>query len=338
MRKIFRIVACALASDMGALRQATDEWCPPDKGVLMQDSRTESVLTSLKIKFDYWPEYPLSKLVSDPLTQVRLTDNQAPAPEVKRYTDLLKGGAEFPPVVVMKDGRLIDGNTRHAAYSRQRKAVIPAYVCDVTSPALARRVGVELNSNHGKRMEKQELINWLGDGNGSVSEEDALRITGWSKSTISRVRGALHFEARRSTLVIPLNTALPDAVKAALVKVTDPDCFRELTVLADAAGLKPQEVNQVAKEVNLASLVDVGTALRVISDLRAASAQRIEEHRAGLRVRTPLNNLLNMHLGWIVKQEPSALHDRNQHTGPRSQILIEQAIRVLREALERYDG
>jgi len=302
----------------------------------MQDPRTEGVLSSLKVKFEYWAEYPVSKLISDEATQVRFKDNRRPKKEVDRYRDLLKAGAEFPPVVVMQGGQVVDGNTRWGAYDALRKAVIPAYVCQITSPALARRIGVELNSNHGKRMEKEELANWLATGNGSVGDDDALRITGWSPSTVRRVRGALQFEGRRTKLGVPLSTSLPDTVKAALNKITSPEVFADLTALADEAGLKPREISQVTGQVNETALTDVAAARSTVSELRAASGQRIEERRAGLRVTTPLHQQMSMHLGWAIKQGPSGLHDTNTHTGPRSKVLLEDALTVIREALARY--
>lgn len=302
----------------------------------MEDPRTESVLSSLKVKFEYVAEFPLSKLVLDQETQVRFEDNQATGPEVKRYWDLLKGGAEFPPIVIMKNGRVIDGNTRWAAFDRQHTSRIPAYICEITSPALAKRIGAELNTVHGRRMEKAELASWLSSGNGSVGEEDALRITGWSATTVKRVRDAQLFEARRTKLGVSLTSSLPDTVKQALNKVTDPEAFRQLTLLADEAGLKKSEINQVSKQVNEAALTDAAAARRLIDDLRAGSGQRIEERRAGLRVTTPLYRQLAMHLGWVTGKGPSGLYDANPYTGPKSRALLEEAQNVIREAVERY--
>src|SRR3954466_2219270 len=120
----------------------------------MEDPRTESVLTSLGVKFEYVPEFPMSDLISDPTTQVRREENRAPKPEVERYHGLLKAGAEFPPIVVTGANKVIDGNTRWGAYDRMRRTTIPAYRCNITAPAVAKRIGVELNAVHGKRMEK----------------------------------------------------------------------------------------------------------------------------------------------------------------------------------------
>lgn len=302
----------------------------------MKDPRTESVLSSLKVKFEYDPEFPLAKLVLDQETQVRFEVNQAPQREVKRYADLLKAGAEFPPIVILRNGRVVDGNTRWNAYDIQRRSTIPAYACDITSPALAKRIGAELNAVHGKRMEKEELTNWLASGNGSVSEEDALRITGWSGTTIRRIRSALQFEARRTKLGIVLESALTDDVKAALNGVTNPEAFSLLTALADAAGLRAQEVRQISREVNEAALTDLEAARRIIEAQRLDNGQRIEERRAGLRVSTPLYQQLSMHLGWVIGKGASGLYDPSPHTSPRSQALLENAATVIKEALSRY--
>ena len=158
----------------------------------MQDLRTESVLKALGVKFEYAPEFPMDKLISDPDTQVRREENQGPSAEVERYHKLMSAGAEFPPIVATRRGQLIDGNTRWGAYTAMRRSVIPTYTVDVTSPAVAKRIGVELNAVHGKRMERAELIAWLAAGNGNVTPEVAQRLTGWSESPSARL-------ARRSS-------------------------------------------------------------------------------------------------------------------------------------------
>jgi ParB-like chromosome segregation protein Spo0J len=303
----------------------------------MRDTRTESVLSSLKVRFDYQAEFPLVNLGSDDVTQVRLPENRMRPPEVKRYKDLLAAGAEFPPVVADKTGRIIDGNTRWAAYEQGRRTAIPAYICDISSPALARRIGVELNAVHGKRMEREELTAWLAAGNGSVSEDDARRLTGWSAEVVRRVRAAVQFDSRRAALGISLTSVLPDTIKAVLNRVTNPDVFADLTRLADEAGLNASEVRALVSQANTTALTDVAAARNLISESRADNRPRIEERRAGLRVSTPLYHQLSMHLGWIIKQGSPGLFDANVHTGAKSQELIREALDVLKDALRRYE-
>lgn len=301
----------------------------------MKDLRTEKLLTDLRVEYEYVPEQPISELASDPRTQVRSKENQAPISEVERYYKLFQAGADFPPVVITKDGRLIDGNTRWGAYHRARRTTIPAYVCDVTSDFVARRIGVELNSVHGRRMDKSELVAWLASGNGNVTAEDAARITGWSTRNVSRVRGALRFDERRRRLDIP-HVTLPEAVREALVKVTDPDCFRALTVLSNEAGLSASEVNEVLRDVNDLSLTDPRGALSVIQTLRSDRKPQIEEHAAGLRVSRPMHRQIAMHMGWVIQQGSGGLLDTNPHTAPKSQRYLEEAQEVIKEALRGY--
>jgi hypothetical protein len=302
----------------------------------MRDPRVEGVLKSLGIRFTYEAESETSQFVSDPQTQVRLPANQAPVKEVKRYTDLLKNGAEFPPIVVLKDGRIVDGNTRFGAYSALKRKTVPAYWCESSSPSIAQRIGVELNSMAGKRMEKGELATWLAAGNGSVSEEEARRITGWSRASINRARSALQFEARRTKLGVPLATSLPETVRASLNSVANPETFRELTLLADDAGLKPGEVTALAKQANETAKTDVGAALAAISDARDTLAQAIQERAAGLKASTPLFMQLSLHGGWIIRQGASGLHDTNSFTAPKSLAVLEEVARIVHEAIQRY--
>jgi hypothetical protein len=186
-------------------------------------------------------------------------------------------------------------------------------------------------------MAKEELTLWLGNSNGSVGDDDAQRMTGWSPSTIRRVRGAIQFEGRRTALAVPLTTALPSPVKAALAKATNPDVFRGLTELADVAGLKASEVNGYVRQANEKALTDPEAALQIIAEAKADNGQRIEERRAGLRVTTPLNQQMSMHLGWVIKQGAPGLHDTNSYTGPKSKLLLEDSVEVLKDALARYN-
>lgn len=302
----------------------------------MKDARTESLLNSLNVKFEYIAEFPMSDLVSDPSTQVRREENRAPKPEVDRYFKLLRAGADFPPILVTKNHKVIDGNTRWYAYDKAHRSTIPVYRCDLTSTAVAKRIGVEMNAVHGKRMEKAELTDWLAKGNGSVSQEDAQRLTGWSPRTVTRVREALKFDSRRAALNVATDAVLPEAVREALVKITDPKCFRAMTLLADEAGLASTVINGVAREINEMSLVDPTTALAKIDDLRGEYSEQIEEHRAGMRVSTPFSKQLALHVGWLIKQGADGLHDTNPYTTGRSERYLQQAAEVVTQALARY--
>ncbi len=304
----------------------------------MRDPRTESVLTSVGVDFDYVPELPLVQLVSDPSTQVRREENQAPKPEVDRYHKLLKAGAEFPPIVCDARNRVWDGNTRWGAYAQMKRATIPAYVVKATSPAVAKRVGVELNAIAGKRMEKAELVHWLASGNGAISTDDAQRLTGWSAKTIQRVRDAQAFEARKDKLGINIVTVLPEQVRAALSKIHDAECFRAAVILADEAGLTAKDVNRIRERVNELALTDREAALDVINTLRGERTQQIEERRAGLRVSTPLFRQVGLHLGWVIKQGPAGLHDTNPYTAEKTQRYLQEANATIVSALERYSA
>jgi hypothetical protein len=302
----------------------------------VQDTMVEHTLSQLGVKVSYEAEYKMNRLVVDDATQVRFVDNRAPGKEVDRYYDLLTAGAEFPPVVADTSGRLIDGNTRYKATFRYKRSVIPAYICSDISIPLARRIGVELNGRHGRRMAREELSVWIAEGNGSVSVEDARRLTGWSAAVIRRIQGAQHFNKRCKDLDFTVDVALPETIRAALNQVNDPRAFRELTRLAVAAGLKEREVRIIVVRANDAAKTNPEAALTLIRDQEKANVERIADRRAGLTGTTPLFNQLSMHLGWIIKQGPSGLYDANIHTGSRSQALIENSVDVLRDALERY--
>jgi hypothetical protein len=43
-----------------------------------------------------------------------------------------------------------------------------------------------------------------------------------------------------------------------------------------------------------------------------------------------------MHLGWVIGKGASGLQDPSPHTGAKSKALLENALAVIKEALDRY--
>ncbi|MBE3588141.1 MAG: helix-turn-helix domain-containing protein [Thermoanaerobacteraceae bacterium] len=73
---------------------------------------------------------------------------------VARYREVLESGVKLPPLVVMPDGRLLDGRHRLEAY-RQLGAETVEVVLESPSDPDAR--AVELNLRHGRPLTRQEL-------------------------------------------------------------------------------------------------------------------------------------------------------------------------------------
>ncbi|OAT83720.1 helix-turn-helix domain-containing protein [Desulfotomaculum copahuensis] len=73
---------------------------------------------------------------------------------VARYREALEAGAKLPPLVVMPDGRLLDGRHRLEACRQLGVETVEVVVEDPTDPDAR---AVELNLRHGRPLTRQEL-------------------------------------------------------------------------------------------------------------------------------------------------------------------------------------
>ncbi|MCL6557696.1 MAG: helix-turn-helix domain-containing protein [Firmicutes bacterium] len=73
---------------------------------------------------------------------------------ITRYLEALEVGATLPPLVVMPDGRLLDGRHRYEAYKRAGKEEVEVIVEEPGDPD---ERAVELNLCHGRPLTREEL-------------------------------------------------------------------------------------------------------------------------------------------------------------------------------------
>jgi len=99
------------------------------------------------------------KLVYIKLSEIIIDDTIYPRndidPEtVARYRETLEAGATLPPLVVMPDGKLLDGRHRYEAY---RQAGMEGVEVIIEEPEDPDARAVELNLRHGRPLTKEEL-------------------------------------------------------------------------------------------------------------------------------------------------------------------------------------
>ena len=95
-------------------------------------SKSNAEVEIERVGFVYTEEaqYDLTGLNEAKRVQVRDLAHYAPKENVGRYAVQMSQSA-FPPIVVTKDGYLIDGNTRVAARRVRKEMFTPAFVVDV---------------------------------------------------------------------------------------------------------------------------------------------------------------------------------------------------------------
>jgi len=99
------------------------------------------------------------KLVYIKLSEIIIDDTIYPRndidPEtIARYREALEAGATLPPLVVMPDGRLLDGRHRYEAYKLIGVEEVEVIVEEPDDPDAR---AVELNLRHGRALTREEI-------------------------------------------------------------------------------------------------------------------------------------------------------------------------------------
>jgi ParB-like chromosome segregation protein Spo0J len=115
----------------------------------------ESKFREWNLKFRLIESFDLDTVRIVREAQVRGVNTIAPREQVERYVLQMKGGAEFPPIVLWT-GTLIDGNTRVAACRKLGQGTFPAYEVELPNLDMARMLGAALNQLGGQSLRPDE--------------------------------------------------------------------------------------------------------------------------------------------------------------------------------------
>ncbi len=251
--------------------------------------------------------------------QVRNIDKLAPPVEVSRYALAYERGDKLPPVVVTRDGFLVDGATRVMGALKAKKSSISQFTIGADWEGGAEMVkkrfiglGTALNMRHGRKMDDANIMDLilLVAQEGEAARTLAARLH-CSESTVN---GALA-QKRAIDRAIRLNVA-PEGLKGSHLKslggktqLTDP-VWTALVELTRDAGLTVTELGEIAREVTERSTQDA--KLEAIAAERKSRADQIRgisrrPTRAGV-VRRGLGALLQAELepATAVELDPQA--------------------------------
>ncbi len=299
----------------------------------------EGILRENEVNFEFRERYPLNKVVRDPESesQVRQERDSAPPPEVKQYTAQLQAGADFPPILLRKsDGLLFDGNTRFESHVEGKREVIQAYLVDVESPKVMKRLSIAINQTQGKRCTRQDIINYLDSLNGAVVDPDQfIRDTGWTRTSLQKYLAVKECNQRLQDASITQKRKVDDAVKVHINTVRQVEPFVALYRLAEDAGLKAGEAKGLARKVKEAP--SESDMLSLINAERECQRTRIEEIKAGIPAGPVVSGRIALYCGGLVAMGIAGLEDRNLTTRDKSREWLTKAQRVVSAALRRYD-
>lgn len=282
--------------------------------------------------------------------QIRDDGHYAPTTEITKLGDALKRGDDLPPIILTRDGYLIDGNTRVMAAQKIRFPKINAVVINDNyaggtdgTRTLFHLLGAAFNTRNGRGIDRHEIRKAV-IAVGKDGGYDATRIAALLGASERYVQNVL-VEERARTRAAQIGHEISDTVPSSLLqklggasaKLNDAP-YLELTRLTQDTGLTNDELRELIQRV-----VGAGSdnaALAVLAQERATRREQIREHTAGRKTKPPLAAQLRQRLGFILEYnaDPNRLveHSPNftaQHLDAlRASITTLQAVVAAQEA------
>jgi ParB-like chromosome segregation protein Spo0J len=304
--------------------------------VSLRDQRFEALFQRWNLKWEFIPELSLAeqlRVIDE--SQVRDLDHVAIPESVHEYELQMKGGASFPPVVVMKPDILIDGNTRITAARNLGRTTFPAYLVDVDGIDFAKMLAATLNQLGGRRLTPAEAnraalammdLGWTDDAVG--------RELGYSAESVRRWRREAEFTDRVEQLgLVEQASRLSKRQRQDIAKITHSEPFTEVVKLIADVKPDPRELKELIETVEKAA--SDSAAVQTIRDARrewtpvGPEPQRVYRNRAAQQLR--------MHLGGITSAlaNPTAVYD--PQGGEKDIERIRAAIEGLQAVLRMYE-
>lgn len=206
-------------------------------------AEVERLLRTHGVPWEFRTRVPVHDLRVAPDSQVRINLAADPA-LVEQYAVGMKRGDIFPALVIEDGGRIVDGNTRHAALREADRDATPAYIIGRIDRAVRTLLAAELNQMNGARLTdtEQRLLAVQLRTQGMSINDISARLKRSTKSVTTWLRER-DFARRCEALGIP-EQALAIRAKALLVGLKNDAVFIEtLKLVHDAQlsveGLKP---------------------------------------------------------------------------------------------------
>jgi hypothetical protein len=232
----------------------------------------------------------------------------------------MRGGAEFPPIVVSSDAYIIDANTRVEAARSIKVPSLPALV--ITPPFKTSPTDVQ-----NKYKALAATLNQLGGQRLTTAESKDAAVTlihlGWNTPNISRALGLssqiaakirkMELARERMTrlgLIPPKAEYMTTCGQPAMLSLND-EPYRRMVLLIQDANLSHREATEIAVAVGKTGSDQA--ALDLIATYRAQMEDRIRAHAltgngkpsSAAKFRRALGNVL----GWQGREEEAVDSD-----------------------------
>jgi len=295
----------------------------------------EAKLREWNLGYELVAEFEIDKIRRDPSVQVRAGQHIAPKDRVDEYTQQMKNGAQFPPILLYKPDILIDGNTRLAAAKRVGRKTFPAIVVNARRPEMGKILAASINQMGGERLTAEEahdaaqLMMQEGYPDPAIARElgrDMTQVRRW------RAERDVREHAERLGLTDKL-TRIPATSLRALIAVPHDEPFVELTKLFSDIRPKSEEAKEMVTKV--AQAPSDTEAVKIIEALREELApEGPPPHKANVNrevglARMAIGNLLKFEGRALAALDP-AKRDEDLERWARLAAVVNEVLGILR--------
>lgn len=254
------------------------------------DTKIEQWLADKGVTWDFFEAFDLDLVdVERSLkNQARISAPLRPE-QVEVYTDAMKRGEVFPPIVVwespLKSGSFIvvDGNHRVTA-GVGAEVPLSAYVVPRNTPAeLVRQLTYEANTRHGMgttKAERQQHAMWIIE-NTARSMQDVAAELNIPYGELQRYVYAQRTEARINALRIPemIWREIAPSVRNRLNTLGDDDVFRAAVETAGKMRMSAADIDDFLRGIKVGRTS--AEQLQIIKDYTDENRQRLAEVATG---------------------------------------------------------
>ena len=281
------------------------------------------------------PEFEIDKIRRDPTVQVRSGQHIAPKDRVDEYTQQMRNGAQFPPILLYKPDILIDGNTRIAAAKRVGRKTFPAIIVNARRPEMGKILAASVNQMGGERLTSEEaheaaqLMMQEGYPDPAIARElgrDMTQVRRW------RAERDVREHAERLGLTEAVNR-IPATALRTLIAVPHDEPFADLAKLFSDVRPTVNEAKEMVTKV--AQAPSDADALKVIETLREELApEGPPPHRANVNrevnlARAAIGNLLKFDGRALAALDP-AKRDEDLERWTKLEGVVRQVLATLR--------
>ena len=293
-------------------------------------------------------EYSLPDLAQR--IQIRNEANYAPGVMVGKIRAAMERGDRLPPIVVTRDGHLVDGNTRVTAAQQNRIPHLHAVILDVDFEGATEdethrlwTLGAAFNARHGKGINREELRRAVAQI-GADPTYSASRIAGLIGVTDRVVLGLLAEKKgrdRAESLGLHPNGSFNAprlGMMGRLSENLNDQPFTSLFSLIEDTGMSIGEIKDVAQRAH-DTKSDQG-ALEVLDKEREARKDQIAIYKASGKSVPPTSAKLRQRLGFILNFEGKTkeLIEHNPTLTEEHVALIDRSIAVLQALKDTQEG